>query len=68
MDFWKLHDISLLKTWNESVKLMEDFEKENDLQISSNQKTFENLLNKKLGKRINGLSKISIAYSLKSLN
>lgn len=68
MNFWKLHDIALLKIWEKAVHLTDEFEKTNNMNDINYNLKLDRFLKKKLGKEVNFLSKASVLYSLKSFN
>ncbi len=68
MNFWKLHDIALLRIWEKAVHLTNEFENINDIKDINYQSKLDRFLKKNLGKEVNFLSKASVLYSMKSFN
>lgn len=67
MNFWEMHDLALINTRQEAIKIIEDFEGKNisDKDYASK---LHRLLNKKLGKKTDFLTKTSVSMTLKNIN
>jgi hypothetical protein len=67
MTFWDMHDLALVNTRQEAIKIIEDFEGKN-INDKNYTSKLHKLLNKKLGKKVDFLTKASVSMTLKNIN
>jgi preprotein translocase subunit SecA len=67
MNFWEMHDLALINTRQEAIKIIEDFEGKN-INDKNYTSKLHKLLNKKLGKKTDFLTKTSVSMTLKNIN
>ena len=68
MNFWKVHDLALIRLRRKTIILMEEFEKNHKVSEKNYNKKLNRFINRKLGKSINILTALSIRKSLQGLN
>lgn len=62
-----MRDLALINLRQEAIKVIEDFEGKN-ISDKNYHKKLNNLLNKKVGKKVETLTKISLSMTLRGLN
>jgi len=67
MSFSEIHDLALINLRQEAIKIIEDFEGKN-ISDKNYHKKLNNLLNKKIGKKVETLTKISLSTTIKGLD
>lgn len=67
MEFWEKHDFALMKVSGEMISLIEEYNKTHDINGNNYHKNLDSFLKRKIGKKVDMLTKLSLLKTIISL-
>ena len=64
MTFWKKHDLALMKIREEMILLIEEYNKTHDSNHKNYNRNLDTFLKRKIGKKVDTLTKLSLLKTI----